>query len=498
MTSSRARQRLTFAVLTLAVTSFTLLQSLIIPVLPLVQEHYGVNQNTVTWVVTAYLLSASICTPLLGRFGDALGKRRMLVLVLVMLAAGSLMAALAPTIGWLIVARVIQGMGGGVLPLSFGIIRDEFDDPRRGNALSIIASLAAVGFGVGIVAGGAIVDLLGYEWLFWLPMIVTAVAAVGAVLGVPESPVRTPGRIPALPAVLLAGWLTSLLLPISQGTVWGWSSPWVIGLLVAAVILFATWIRVELRVPVPLIDMRMMRRRGVWTTNLVAAGVGFGMFAAFAFLPQLLQTPASAGYGFDATISESGRLLAPSALASFLVGFTTAALMRRLGARVVIVTGALLNAAAFASIALFHDATWQLYAAITVQGVGGGLVFASLANVVIASVPAHQTGVASGMNANLRTIGGSIGSAVMAGIVTAQLGPTGLPVERGYTIGFLVLALAMFLAALAATRIPEIRPDRLLDASTDGEHDEHDEHDDGDSAVDGALDAGLATTPAGR
>ncbi|WP_375001234.1 MFS transporter [Aeromicrobium sp. CTD01-1L150] len=477
MSSSRSRQAITFAVLTLAVTSFTLLQSLIIPVLPLVEERYDASQNTVTWVLTAYLLSASICTPLLGRIGDAVGKKRMMVLTLIALSVGSLMAALAPTIGWLIVARVVQGAGGGVLPLSFGIIRDEFDDHRRGTALSVIASLAAVGFGTGIVLGGAIVGSLGYPWLFWLPMIVTAVAALGAAFLVPESPVHGTSRVPATPAVLLAGWLVCILLPISQGNVWGWASWTVIGLLVAGVALLVVWVWVELRVDVPLIDMRMMQRRGVWTTNVVAAGVGFGMFAAFGFLPQLLQTPAEAGYGFDATITESGRLLLPSAVASFIVGFFTAHFIRGFGARAVIVTGTLLNAVAFASIGLFHDATWQLYAATSVQGIGGGLVFSSLANVVIASVPAHQTGVASGMNANIRTIGGSIGTAVMAGIVTSHLGPAGLPLEAGYTVGFLVLAGAMLVAVAAATRIPEIRV-----AS--------------ESAVDGADDAVLAALPA--
>lgn len=457
MTSPRRRQLVTFTVLTVAVASFTLLQSLIIPVLPLIQDHFGTTQNTTTWVLTAYLLSASICTPLLGRIGDAVGKKRMMVVVLVALSVGSLMAALAPSIGWLLVARVVQGLGGGVLPLSFGIIRDEFDDARRGRALSIIAALAGVGFGVGIVLGGPIVDAFGYAWLFWLPMIATAVAAAGAAFLVPESPVFTPGRVPATPAVLLAGWLVCLLLPVSQGTVWGWTSWPVLGLLAAALVLVVVWVRVELRVDVPLIDMTMMRRRGVWTANLVGAGVGFGMFSAYGFLPQLLQTPEEVGYGFGASVTESGRLIAPAAVASFLVGFVTAQLVARFGARAVIVTGTLLNVVAFTSIAFFHETAPQLFAAMTVQGIGGGLVFSSLANVVIASVPSHQTGVASGMNANIRTVGGSIGSAVMAAIVTSRTGPSGFPLERGYTVGFLVLAVAMLLASLAALRIPDVR-----------------------------------------
>ena len=155
----RGRREITFAVLAVAASSFALLQSLIVPVLATIQVEFHTSQTTVTWVLTAYLLSASICTPLLGRIGDVVGKVRMLVIALVVLSLGSLAAALAPSIGWLIAARALQGVGGGVLPLSFGIIRDEFRE-RMTTALSVIASLTAVGFGVGIVVAGPIVDSL--------------------------------------------------------------------------------------------------------------------------------------------------------------------------------------------------------------------------------------------------------------------------------------------------------------------------------------------------
>ncbi|GEP35394.1 MFS transporter [Nocardioides szechwanensis] len=450
------RGGITFAVLAVSVSSFALLQSLIVPVLATIQAEFETDQTTVTWVLTAYLLSASIATPLLGRVGDVVGKTRMLVITLCALVVGSLLAALAPSIGWLIFARVVQGAGGGVLPLAFGIARDEFQG-RVATALSVLASLTAVGFGFGIVMAGPIVDAFGYQGLFWLPMVVTAVAALAAWLFVPESPVRTPARLPVVPALLLAVWLVALLLALSEGNVWGWASPRILGLFALAAVGAVAWVMVESRVPVPMIDMRMMALRGVWTTNLVAAFVGFGMFAAFGFLPQFLQTPAAAGYGFDASISESGNLLVPSAIASFLVGFFTARLIHVVGARAVIMTGTLLTGSAFLSIAIWHDATWQLYAATTVQGIGSGLVFSSLAGVVIASVPPEQTGVASGMNANIRTIGGSLGAAVMAGIVTAEVGPAGFPAERGYTIGFAVLAVGMVAAATAAYFIPDHR-----------------------------------------
>jgi EmrB/QacA subfamily drug resistance transporter len=407
-------------------------------------------------VLTAYLLSASVFTPIMGRIGDKVGKERMLVVALVALTIGSLIAALAGSIGPMIVARVIQGVGGGVLPLSFGIIRDEFPEAKIPGAVGTVASLSAVGAGVGLVLAGPIVSALDYHWLFWLPMIVTGLAAVATAVFVPESPVRTPGRISVLPAVLLSAWLVALLLALSQGRAWGWTSGRVLGLLVVAVVLAITWVMVEQRSASPLIDMDMMRLPAVWTTNLVALLVGFGMYASFGFLPQFMQTPTASGYGFGASITQSGLILLPSSFTMFVVGLFSARFARRVGPKSVVIAGCLVVAFAMGILAFAHDHLWQMYASNALMGAGMGLVFACLSNLIVAAVPAEQTGVASGMNANIRTIGGSIGAAVMASIVTANLLPSGLPTEAGYTHGFLALTIVMALAAAVGLIIPRI------------------------------------------
>ena len=270
--SKRGHPPVTFAVLALGVSAFALLQSLVIPVLTTIQHDLHTSQSTVTWVLTAYLLSASIMTPILGRIGDMTGKKRVFVGTLLALAVGSVMAALAPSIGVMIVARVIQGFAGGMLPVAFGIIRDEFPSERVPGAVGVIAALAAVGAGLGIVIAGPIVSALDYHWLFWLPLILTAITAVCAIALVPESEVRAPGRISWLPAVLLSGWLVALLVALSEAPDWGWGSGAVLSLLAAAVILAGAWVAAELRATTPLIDMKMMRTTAVWTNNLVPAG----------------------------------------------------------------------------------------------------------------------------------------------------------------------------------------------------------------------------------
>src|ERR1700722_7506644 len=254
----RSSYKVTFAVLLLGTVAYALLQSLVLPVLPTIQHSLHTSQSTVTWVLTAYLLSASIATPILGRLGDMAGKERMLVITLSALALGSVLAGLSNSIGLLIVARSIQGIGGAVLPLSFGIIRDEFPAAKVAGGVGIVAAMAAVGGGAGIVLAGPIVKHLDYHCLFWIPLIITLVAAVCAQLFVPESPVRTPGRISWLAAFLLSAWLVALLVGVSEAPTWGWGSTKVLGLLGLAVVLGVAWVMVELRSRQPLVDMHMM------------------------------------------------------------------------------------------------------------------------------------------------------------------------------------------------------------------------------------------------
>ena len=466
--SSRGHPAVTFAVLAMGVGAFALLQSLVIPVLTTVQHELHTTQSTVTWVLTAYLLSASIMTPILGRVGDMTGKKRVFVATLVALAVGSLLAAVAPSIGVLIVARVIQGFAGGMLPVAFGIIRDEFPADKVAGAVGVIAALTAVGAGLGIVLAGPIVGALNYHWLFWLPLILTVVAAVSAVLFVPESPVRTPGRISWQPALLLSGWLVTLLVALSEAPSWGWRSGSVLALLAATVVLAAGWAVAELRAATPLIDMKMMRRTAVWTNNLVALLIGVGMYATFAFLPEFVQTPAAAGYGFGASITRSGLMLLPSAVTMFIVGLFAGRLARGLGGRTLVIAGCLIGSGAMSMLAFAHHHQWEIYVSSALMGIGFGLAFSAMSALIVAAVPPSQTGVASGMNANIRTIGGSIGAAVMASIVTSQLEPSGLPREAGYTIGFAVMAGGLLLAAVAGLLMPSGR--RLRDGAGGPEH----------------------------
>jgi EmrB/QacA subfamily drug resistance transporter len=393
-------------------------------------------------------------TPIAGRLGDMFGKERTLLVVLLVLAGGTLVSALANSITVLILGRVIQGTGGAIFPLAFGIIRDEFPRERVASGIGFISALLGVGGGAGIVLAGPIIEHLSYHWLFWLPLIPTAIAIVATHLFVPESPLKPGGRVSWLGAGLLSAWLVALLLGASEGPTAGWASAEVIGLFVAAAILFVVWIVVESRAPEPLVDMNMMRLRGVWTTNLAATLLGFGMYGSFITIPQFVETPASAGYGFHASVSQAGLFLVPSTIGMLAVSPFAGRIAHGVGSRVALMAGALLTMVCFVLLAAAHSMRWEIYLASIFLGAGIGLAFAALANLIVEAVPPEQTGVATGMNTIMRTIGGAIGGQVAASIIAATAVAGGLPKESGFTIAFAIAAGALFVSFLSALAVP--------------------------------------------
>jgi MFS family permease len=232
----------------------------------------------------------------------------------------------------------------------------------------------------------------------------------------------------------------------------------------ASAVLAAAWLYVESRVRIPLIDLRLMAVRGVWSANLVALMVGIAMYGAFAFLPQFNQTPSENGYGFGATVTTAGHMMLPSSVASFLCGLSAARLAAWMGVRLTIVLGSLATAGALLMTAYVHDEVWEVILASCVSGLGTGIVFANLANAIVDAVPAERTGTAIGMNANIRIVGGAIGAAVTVTVVTADLLPSGYPTERGYVNGFAFLAAASLVAGIIALLIPAHRPESIKPA----------------------------------
>jgi len=214
----------TLLILGAGTLAFVLAQTTVIPALGDIQRELNASANGITWMVTAYLLVASIATPIFGRLGDMFGKERLLAISLAAFAAGSIVCALADTLPLMIVGRGLQGLGGGVFPLSFGIIRDEFPRERIPTGIAMLGAIAAVGSAIGLPLGGVLADGPGFHWIFLLAAIMGVLATITTVLFVPESPVRSPGKVDFVGAGILGVGLTALLIGISRSADWGWGS----------------------------------------------------------------------------------------------------------------------------------------------------------------------------------------------------------------------------------------------------------------------------------
>jgi EmrB/QacA subfamily drug resistance transporter len=451
--------KLILAVLALGGVSYAMLSSAVIPALAPLQHSLHASENDVAWLLTGYLLSASVGTSIIGRLGDMYGKERLLVLTLVMLSVGTLVSALSTSLEVMVIGRIIQGAGGGIFPLAFGIVRDEFPPDEVAGSIGILSSILGIGGGVGIVLGGLIVEHLNYHWLYWIPLVVMLGAALATWRFVPESPVRVPGRVNWLAAALMTFGFTCVLVAISETTAWGWGSAKTIGLLAAGILGCLAWVTVEIRSEVPLIDMAMMRVRGVWTTNLVAFLLGAGMYASFLVFPQFAQLPTSTGFGFGASVVTASLYLLPSAVAMSLLGSMAGRVARRFGSKRAVIVGSAVTALSFGWLAVAHGHPYDMLISAALLGIGIGLAFAALGNLIVQAVPPEQTGVATGMNTVMRTLGGALGGQVVATLIANNV-THGLPNETGFTVSFALEAAFLVVAVIAGLLVPERAPRR--------------------------------------
>jgi EmrB/QacA subfamily drug resistance transporter len=459
----------TLTVLALSSLAYAVLSAAEIPALPTIQHDLHTSETGVTWLLTAYLLAASVGTPIIGRMGDMYGKARLLVWTLVILAVGTLLAAVADTLALVIVGRTLQGAAGGIFPLAFGIVRDEFPRERVAHGIGILSAILGVGSGLGIIASGVIVEHLSWHWIFWIPLVVIVVAAVVTWLLVPESPVRVPGRINWLAAALMTIGISAALLAISESTVWGWGSPKTLALLGGGLLVCGLWVLVETRSRVPLVDMTMMRIRGVWTTNTTAFLIGAGMYSSFVIIPQFAQLPTSTGFGFGSSVVIAGLYLLPATIAMLVMSLLAGPLALRFGSRLALIVGTMVSCAAFALLATAHGHPYDLLLGTGLMGVGIGLAFAALGNLIVEAVPVHQTGVATGMNTVMRTLGGALGAQLSATFIASNTAH-GLPTVTGFTLSF-VLATGFLAGAVATAMIVPRRAawQPLADTRHDGD-----------------------------
>lgn len=459
---------LAFAGITVAV-----MQTLLVPVIKDLPALLDTTPSNATWVMTATLLAGAVSTPVMGRLGDLYGKRRMLLASLAVMVLGSLVCAFTDDLVVIIVGRALQGFAMGAIPLGIGIMRDELPRERLSSAMGLMSSSIGVGGGLALPVAALVAQHTDWHALFLASAGLGVLAMVLTVLVVPEPPLRAPGGFDAIGALGLSLGLVCLLLPVTKGSDWGWTSLTTLGLIGASLLILVLWGLFELRTPSPLVDLRTTARREVLLTNLASIMVGVAFYAVSLVLPQLLQLPASTGYGLGQSMVMAGLCVAPLGLTMMFVAPVYARISARRGPKATLMLGMLVIAIGYGAGLGLMSAAWQTVVIAVVLGAGIGLAYSSLPALIIGAVDPSETGAANGLNTLMRSIGTSVSSAVI-GMVLANtsvaMGPVQVPSMEGFRISFVIATGAVLVGLVLAAFLPTQRPARpvLLASSADG------------------------------
>ncbi|MFE2059702.1 MFS transporter [Streptomyces sp. NPDC059446] len=449
--------------LALAGTVAAVMQTLVTPLIAELPRILDTSSSNAAWVVTVTLLVAGVCVPVTGRLGDLLGKRRMLLACSVPLVVGSVVCALASSVVPMIVGRGLQGMGMGMVPLGIALLRDVVPAEKLSGSIALVSASMGIGGALGLPISAAVAEYTSWRVLFWGSAALAMMIAVLIWSFVPDVPAGAKGqRFDAPGAVGLAIGLVSLLLAISKGADWGWGSGITLGLFAVAVVALGAWGVYELRTRDPLVDLRTTARPRVLLTNISSILVGVGMYSFMLIAPQMLQFPEATGYGLGQSMLAAGLWMAPGGVMMMIVSPLGGKLINARGPKIALVLGALVISLGYGLSLFLMGSAWGLMIVGIVINSGVGLAYGAMPALIMSSVPLSETAAANGFNTLMRSLGTTIGSAVI-GVVLAQmtieLGGFSLASEDGFRVGLMIGCGVALVAAAVAAFIPGlVRP----------------------------------------
>ncbi|WP_424215246.1 MFS transporter [Streptomyces sp. BI20] len=456
-TAAASRHRLAVPVLAFCGVVVALMQTLVVPLLPHIPELTGSTPGAAGWLVTVTLLTGAVFTPVLGRVGDLFGKRRVLMLSLVVLTAGSVLCAVTSHIGVLITGRALQGAALAVIPLGISIIRDEVPAERVLSSIALMSSTLGIGAAVGLPVAALVVQHFDWHTMFWASAGLGLLDLVLVARCVPAGTVRAGGRLDLLGGLGLALTLVGLLLSITQGPVWGWGSARTLGLLVGSLVLGLLWGRYELRTDAPMVDLRVSARPAVLLANLAALLIGFAFYANSLVTAQLVQEPTWTGYGLGASLVVSGLCMLPGGVAMVALSPVSARISARFGPRATLGLAAAVMAVGYGVRFFTSHSLGMIVAGATVVAAGTALAYSALPALVMSAVPVTETGAANGLNTLMRSVGQAACSTVVVVVlsrVTFTSGGRTAPTLGAYLTVFVCAGVAAVGALVIAAFLP--------------------------------------------
>jgi MFS family permease len=417
--ASSWRHRATMPTLVCVAVLVALISSLGAPLIPSIARADGVSLSTAEWLLTAALLTGAVATPIMGRLADGPRKRRVIQASLLAVAAGCVVSALSSGFGAMVVGRGLQGVGLGLLPVTMAVARSELPDRRVGRAVGTLSVTAAVGAGLGYPLTGLISQALGFRAAFWFGAIAVTMALIVASVVLPDRSTSSPRTLDLFGAVSLGLAVIGITALLSEAGDWGWTSLATLTIAIGSLAMVAIWVRHELHVADPLVDIRQVRNRDVLTADVSGLLIAVAMYLLIPIVVEFVQVPAANGYGFGASIALSGLVLVPLSISSFLASRCLGAYERRFGTRSMIPLGSLVFALSTLFFAFEHRWLWEAFFISGLAGIAIGFTFAAMPGFIVRAVPPGETGSATGFYQLLRSVGLSLGSALSAAILAA-------------------------------------------------------------------------------
>jgi EmrB/QacA subfamily drug resistance transporter len=428
--------------------------------LPSIEHSLHMSISSLEWIVTAYALTFAALLITGGKLGDMFGRRKMFVVGLAVFTLASLACGLAPSAGFLIGARAVQGIGAALMnPATLSIITATFPPKERGQAIGIWAGVSALALAIGPLVGGLIVDNINWHWIFYVP--VGVVGIVVSYFFITESRDTSHEQSIDLPGLVTSGAaLLALSYALIEGNKHGWTSPEILGLFAGAAVLLAAFVLLELRQRLPMLDLSLFKIGSFVGANLVAMLVSLGMFGVFFYISLYVQNV----LGYSPT--KAGAIFLPMTVLIILVAPVAGKLSDRIGSRWLMGTG---MTTVGVSLLLYqrigvHAGFWSLLPQLMLGGLGMALTMSPMTSAAMGSVPVDKAGVGSGVLNSFRQVGGSLGIALMGAILLSYAHPThskqvaAQQFVNGLHAALAVSAVITFAAAAVAIVLVRTRP----------------------------------------
>ncbi|MEM0155043.1 MAG: MFS transporter [Thermoplasmataceae archaeon] len=436
-------------------------ETMIMPATPVLEKFFSTNYDSLSWIITAYVISGTISAALFGRLADMYGKKNIFLILALIYAVAVSFGGFATTLDQLIFIRSIQGLGMGMFPVAFALLNDQVPKHDLALAQGILSSTFTGGAAIGLVFGAWITQNYSWEWSYHSAIPFAFGLFFLALIVLKDSSTRSKQRIDFAGVGLLAVGVVTLILGISEGEYWGWSSIRITASFAVSVLSLIAFVLVERRAESPFISMKLLRIRNVLLSNFTGLFAMAGMFFLFYSVPTLLQDPSPSGFGLS--IFSAGLVMLPAALVSMLFAPLSALVTKARGPKISILIGTIVLFAAYVGLYLYRSTVLNITEEAVIMGIGLSFIFVGVINILLVSTPSKESGASTGMNVVFRNIGSSIAPAISGVLETMYVMPVTIQTVQGsyvrmfpssqafsyvYLIGMVFLLVSVFFTLL--------------------------------------------------